>query len=80
MEKLTIVDGGATTGVVTYWQLAGRTERTRLEAAWMKAGLDMAALPPVTTPRTALQRALAEFADKDTLVRPSEDPQTFAIL
>lgn len=80
MEKLTIVDGGATTGVVTYWQLAGRTERTRLEAAWMKAGLDMAALPPVTTPRTALQRALAEFADKDTLVRPSEDPHTFAVL
>lgn len=79
MEKLTITSGPAT-GVVTYWQLAGRTERARLEAAWAKAGLPADALPPKTTPRVALQRALAEFVDRDTLVRPSEDPMTFAVL
>jgi len=80
MENLTITSGAAATGVVTYWQLAGRTERARLEAAWAQAGLPADALPAKTTPRVALQRALAEFADKDTLVRPSDDPMTFAVL
>lgn len=62
IKGIVVTDSQGSTGSVTFWTLSGVVEFTKLEAAWRRAGLDPALLPPRTSPKTALRRAM------DTLV------------
>lgn len=63
IEGLVTTDSQSATGSVVYWQLSGVVELKKLRGAWLTAGLDEADLPPATSPKTALRRAMEALTD-----------------
>ncbi len=58
IKGIVVTDSQGSTGSVTFWVLSGVIEFGKLEAAWRSRGLDVALLPPRTSPKTALRRAM----------------------
>lgn len=51
-------DKQGSTGSITYWSLSGAVNYGKLEAEWVNRGLNPQLLPPRTSPKTALRRAM----------------------
>lgn len=88
-DFIIVKDAVETAGCVTYWRASGSVSIEALSKAWTDAGLDPELLRKPPEPVTALRRATIDLAtrvtvnettEKRTLIRPCQEPHTWAVV
>jgi hypothetical protein len=80
-QNLTAVQGfGGDAGATVWWTLTGWTSRGVLRDAWVRQGLDEAALPELPTPEKRLGRAVQRVGELRRLARPVERRGHWAVV